>query len=85
MLSSESRYIVGCGKPDPLFRTMPQGIGLGTALSFAQAVYRMSAPALASRFYSASTARRVFNGAPLWSIAVLLGVVALVLAPLVSC
>ena len=34
---------------------------------------RMSAPALGSRYYSASTARRIFNGAPAWSIAVLAG------------
>src|SRR4051812_1119374 len=63
---------------------MPQRHRLRTARSLARPTRRMSAPALASRFYSASTARRVFNGAPPWSIAVLLGVVALVLAPLAS-
>src|SRR3954454_10084737 len=61
-----------------------EGRGLGAAPSFPWAAPRMNAPALASRFYSASRARRVFNGAPLWSVAVLLAVVALVLAPLVS-
>jgi iron(III) transport system permease protein len=43
----------------------------------------MSTLALPSRF-SATALRRTFNGAPLWSVAVVLGVAVLVLAPLVS-
>ncbi len=43
----------------------------------------MSAIALSSRF-SATALRRAFNGAPLWSVVVVLGVAILVLAPLVS-
>ncbi|MBF9232295.1 ABC transporter permease [Microvirga alba] len=43
----------------------------------------MSSIALSHRF-SATALRRAFNGAPLWSVAVVIGVAALVLAPLVS-